>query len=407
MSETIPPPVPAVPAPPPVPGPPAVPTPTGPPAVPTPTGTTVPATTPPPAAPNVRTYACPGCGARVEFAAGTGALKCPYCGHEEAVAKPVRMIREHPISELAHRPRTALASHVWTCQKCGATTDSDALAKTCQFCGAPLVDAGLANKQIPPEAVLPFDVDRAGVRSALRTWIKSRRFAPRNFRSVSEAESLSGTYVPHWTFDADTRSDYDGQRGDYYWVTETYTTTVNGQSQTQTRQVRKTRWTYASGTVARAFDDVMVRGTTRLMDDHQDKLEPWPLERAVPYQPDYLAGYAALRYDVEPEDGLGVAKQEMAHVIADDCRRDIGGDEQRLHAVSTSYAHVMYKLVLLPVWVVAYIYAGKSWQVLVNGRTGEVIGSRPYSWWKISFAVLAALAVIAGIVVALVVSHRT
>ena len=96
----------------------------------------------------------------------------------------------------------------------------------------------------------------------------------------------------------------------------------------------------------------------------------------------------------------------MAKVIERDCRNDIGGDEQRLYNVSTSYADIMYKLVLLPVWVVAYLYGGKTWQVLVNGRTGEVIGSRPYSKLKIAAAVLAALIVIAAVVVALVVAHR-
>jgi DNA-directed RNA polymerase subunit RPC12/RpoP len=352
------------------------------------------------------TYACAGCGARVEFAPGTGALRCPYCQHEEAVIPAARTIQEHPFDELARRPRAALAAHVWSCQKCGATTDSDLLASKCQFCGAPLVDAGETNAQIAPEAVLPFEVDRAGVRSALREWVASRRFAPRNFRSVSEAESLSGTYVPHWTFDADTTSDYVGQRGDHYWETETYTTTVDGQTQTQTRQVMRTRWTHASGRVARAFDDVMVRGTARLIEEHQDKLEPWPLASAVAYQPEYLSGYSAVRYDVEPERGLAVAQQQMAKVIERDCRNDIGGDEQRLHNVSTSYADIMYKLVLLPVWVVAYLYGGKTWQVLVNGRTGEVIGSRPYSKAKIAAAVLAALIVIAAVIVALVVAHR-
>jgi hypothetical protein len=322
------------------------------------------------------------------------------------VVPAARTIQEHPFDELAQRPRTALAAHVWTCQKCGATTDSDLLASKCQFCGAPLVDAGDANEQIAPEAVLPFEVDRAGVRSALRGWVTSRRFAPRNFRSVSEAESLSGTYVPHWTFDADTTSDYVGQRGDHYWETETYTTTVDGQTQTQTRQVMRTRWSHASGRVARAFDDVMVRGTARLIEEHQDKLEPWPLTAAVAYQPEYLSGYSALRYDVEPENGLAVAKQQMDKVIERDCRNDIGGDEQRLNNVSTSYADVMYKLVLLPVWVVVYLYGGKTWQVLVNGRTGEVIGSRPYSKVKIVAAVLAALIVIAAVIVALVVAHR-
>jgi DNA-directed RNA polymerase subunit RPC12/RpoP len=361
-------------------------------------------TTPPTA--DDLTYPCAGCGARVEFAPGTTIMRCPYCQHEQAVIPAARTVREHAFAELAHKPRSAVAAHVLSCQRCGATSDSDALATRCQFCGSPLIADSNASQQIPPEAVLPFQVDRVGVRTALQAWVSSRWFAPKSFRKVSDAESLVGTYIPHWTFDAGTTSDYTGERGEHYWVTETYTTTVNGQTQTQTRQVQHTNWYPASGTVSRFFDDVMVRATVHVADEHQDKLEPWPLDQAVAYQPEYLAGYSALRYDVEPEAGLTVAKARMEPIIRSDCRDDIGGDEQRVHDVRTTYANITYKLMLLPVWVVCYLFAGRTWQVLVNGRTGEVIGQRPYSRWKIATAVLAGLAVIAAIVI-LIVAHRT
>ena len=54
---------------------------------------------------------------------------------------------------------------------------------------------------------------------------------------------------------------------------------------------------------------------------------------------------------------------------------------------------------LLPVWIAVYLYAGKNWQVLVNGRTGEVVGERPYSVVKIAAAVVAGLVVLAAVLV--------
>ncbi len=50
-----------------------------------------------------------------------------------------------------------------------------------------------------------------------------------------------------------------------------------------------------------------------------------------------------------------------------------------------------FKHVLLPIWMAAYKYNGKSFRFVVNGQTGKVQGERPYSAWKIAFAVLAAL----------------
>jgi DNA-directed RNA polymerase subunit RPC12/RpoP len=355
-------------------------------------------------------YACGGCGARVEFAAGTTVLRCPYCGHERQVAESGQHVTEHAFASLAVLPRKPVAEigkHRFRCEKCGAHTESDGLSEQCQFCGAPLVADELAPDLIVPEAVLPFAVDKAGVRTALQAWTSSRWFAPSALKKVSAAESLAGTYLPHWTFDANTESDYTGERGEHYWDTETYTETVDGQTVTRTRQVQRTRWYSARGTVARGFDDILVAATGHVTSQHLNALGPWPLGDAVAYTPDYLAGYQTLRYDTEPETGLETAKARMRPVIEADCRDDIGGDEQRVREVYTEYSDVTFKLLLLPVWIVCYLHAGRSFQVLVNGRTGEVLGERPYSIPKIAAAVAAAILALTLVILIVTMSrHR-
>jgi DNA-directed RNA polymerase subunit RPC12/RpoP len=354
-------------------------------------------------------YPCSGCGARVEYAPGTNALRCPYCGYEQQLAAPDRAVREHTYGELAQLPRKPVASvgaHAFRCTKCGAQTESNALADNCQFCGAALIADPSLGELIAPEAVLPFEIDRNGVRTALRRWTSSRWFAPSSLKRVTEAESVKGTYLPHWTYDARTESRYTGQRGEHYWDTETYTETVNGEQRTSTRQVQRTRWYPASGDVLRDFDDILVAATHHVPSKSLDRLDPWPLAQAMPYQPDYLAGYQALRYDVEPEAGLQVAKSRMAPVIEKDCRQHIGGDEQRVHSIDTRYFDIMFKLMLLPVWIASYVHAGRTYQVLVNGRTGEVIGQRPYSVGKIVAAILAAIAAVVVVILLLRLGHH-
>ncbi|MGZ4612798.1 MAG: hypothetical protein ACXV1K_06450, partial [Kineosporiaceae bacterium] len=89
-----------------------------------------------------------------------------------------------------------------------------------------------------------------------------------------------------------------------------------------------------------------------------------------------------------------------------DCRNDIGGDEQRVSSMDVRYADVMFKLVLLPIWIAAYLYAGRTFQVFVNAHTGEVVGERPYSFPKI-FAAVAAALVVLGVVVTLYVRSKS
>jgi hypothetical protein len=49
-----------------------------------------------------------------------------------------------------------------------------------------------------------------------------------------------------------------------------------------------------------------------------------------------------------------------------------------------------WRYVLLPMYVAAYHYGGKTYQVLVNGQNGEVSGQKPVAWWKIYAAIAAA-----------------
>ena len=100
---------------------------------------------------------------------------------------------------------------------------------------------------------------------------------------------------------------------------------------------------------------------------------------------------------MELNEGFDYAKQVMDGVIYRDIAFDIGGDHQRIHSVRTRHSHTTYKHCLLPVWSAAFRYHDQSYRFVINGRTGEVQGERPYSWWKISFAILMAVLLAGGI----------
>jgi hypothetical protein len=92
----------------------------------------------------------------------------------------------------------------------------------------------------------------------------------------------------------------------------------------------------------------------------------------------------------------------MQGVIAADIRADIGGDQQIIERMDVRHADTTFKHVLLPVWVAAFQFVGKPYGFVVNGRTGEVHGERPWSFWKIAGA--AALGVLLFVLLALLMS---
>ena len=138
----------------------------------------------------------------------------------------------------------------------------------------------------------------------------------------------------------------------------------------------------------------LVLASNSLPRKYADQLEPWDLENLLPFQDDYLAGFRTETYQVNLEQGFSLGKKIMDGRIQSAVRSDIGGDEQRVHSVDSNYSNISFKHLLLPVWIGAYRYQGKVFQFQVNARTGEVQGSRPWSWIKITLLVVMILTII-------------
>jgi DNA-directed RNA polymerase subunit RPC12/RpoP len=351
-----------------------------------------------------RRFPCQRCGAKLVFAPGTRVLRCEHCGSDNLIPQSEDDIRELDfrthLSALARQADVA-ETPVVKCTACAAEIERppQATAFACPFCGTDIVATATSKRAIKPKSLLPFRVTRAEAWASFRKWLKSLWFAPGALKRFARTDSrLSGLYVPYWTYDARTTSFYRGARGDDYYTTESYTTTENGKSVTKTRQVRRTRWTSVNGTVFNAFDDLLVLASESLPRRYAERLEPWDLARLVPYSDEYLSGFQAERYQVDLAAGFEVAREVMDDAIRENVRQDIGGDHQRIHSVKTQYDDVTFKHILLPVWLSAYRFKGRIYRFLVNARTGEVQGERPWSWIKITLLVVCLLAVAAAAV---------
>jgi len=275
-----------------------------------------------------------------------------------------------------------------SCPACGAeiSLPSHVAAQPCAFCTTPLVIAAAhAQRLLPPQALLPFRVTAATAGENFRAWLRGLWFAPSRLKDVARQEgALQGIYLPYWSYDCDTWSEYRGERGDDRQVVST---DASGKRQTRT----VTDWRPVSGQVGCRFDAVLARGSPSLSEEHGVALEPWDLDQMVPYQAHYLSGFAAEAYRVGVEEGFTEAQRRMQGTIESAVRSQIGGDHQRIHDLQTRYDDIGFKHLLLPLWISAYRFDGKLFRFLVNARTGEVQGERPWSAWKIAGAVLVIL----------------
>lgn len=347
---------------------------------------------------------CENCGASLVFVPGTHNLACEFCKTtSEIISKDDdTSIQSYDLIDFINSeelPDNTIQTNVVKCTSCGASTTLPAnqTSAKCPFCTAPLVlDIDSSQNLIKPHYVLPFTIDKKQALNNFTKWINSSWFAPSDLgkKSATNSSGLIGIYIPHWTFDSDTITSYTGKRGDYYYTTETYTEIVDGEERVCEREVRHTDWNWVSGEVETNFRDILISASSSVSQKYDEALQPWDMDQLVHFDERYLSGFRSEAYQLKPEDGFDIAKQEMEPDIRREILNDIGGDEQVIDSHESEYTNLGIKYILLPVWISSFNYNNKIYQFMVNANTGEVIGEKPKSWIKITLLILVILAVL-------------
>lgn len=350
-------------------------------------------------------FPCSKCGGLLIFKPATKHLNCEYCGQENRIEERLDEIQEYDfhqaLIELAQaKPVTEIPQI--QCDACGAGFKfaGSVHAGECPFCGTAIVTSTSQTKPITPKSLLPFKINEQEAEQQFQRWLKGLWFAPNKIKKYTDDDAkLIGVYIPYWTFDSATETSYLGARGDVYYVSKEVQTVRNGQTVTEIRQVPQTNWTPVRGRVVRFFDDVLVGASKSLPRQILDQLEPWDLASLEPYNESYLSGFTSEYYQVNLDQGFDEAKRKMDNVIYQDIAFDIGGDQQRVDQFNTRHNNTTYKHCLLPVWSAAFRFRQKAYRFVINGRTGKVQGERPYSYWKIAFAIIFGILAVGGLLI--------
>ena len=271
------------------------------------------------------------------------------------------------------------------CQSCQAISvfDASTVGRRCDFCGSTqLVPYQDSEDAFTPESLLPLKISEPQAREVIRRWYRRVWFAPNKLALEALTDTAKGVYLPYWTFDASAHATWTADSGTYYYTRE------GG------KDVRRVRWTPVAGELSHVFDDALVSASTGVNAGLLRGVEPFPTDGLVPYDPGYLAGWTVERYQVDLQTAAVRARQQMEAVLRQLCSNAVPGDTQRNLNVRATFTNQRFKHILVPVWLMTYTYAAKSYQVVVNGATGQVSGTRPWSWVKIALLVLAVVIVL-------------
>jgi ribosomal protein S27AE len=336
------------------------------------------------------TEKCPNCGANMTFNAETQMLSCGFCGSNI----PFEMSRaeEQCFTKLFEvQNEWASEAAVIECSNCGAKTviSKDELAQRCAFCGTDKVVASGAQSGMKPNAIVPFKftIEQAAVKAA--TWAKKKLFAPKAFKKCARPDDMKGLYSPAFTFSTLSRSRYHGRLGRRV----TTTRRVNGRTVTST----SIRWFNVNGIFDRSFEELLIQSSATIGNKTMKKLGAYETRQSKAFQSNFLLGFSAEQYARDGKECWEDAKGQIEAQLRQEIIKRYNCDVVQFLNISTGYANIRHKYVLLPVYVGHFNYKAKLYNFFINGFSGKVFGKTPKHPVKVGLAAALGLAVLAGI----------
>ncbi|MEG1710769.1 MAG: hypothetical protein RR054_02250 [Clostridia bacterium] len=336
---------------------------------------------------SINNFKCDSCGANMHYDAEAQGLKCDHCGKIKKLIFSGE-VTERDFSELAGAEIWKDGVKTVICSNCGAREvyRADEAAKVCPFCHSAMVLSTSDFSGIKPNVVIPFKVTPKDANLLCRKWLKKRFYAPRAFKKNIKLEGIQGLYYPVWTFDSQTMTDYDGVLG----RTVTRTRTVNGKTETYT----ETQYFHVSGKMFNMFDEIVVNGGKAIDDNTINKIK-FAKSEYVKFNDDFLAGYSANSYSIEPLDAWKIAEQKMREIIKNEIMNKHNASCVQSLNMRLFHEGKSFKYMLIPVYLSVAKYKEKLYRQFIHGTVGKVSGKTPISALKVIITVLLGLGLIA------------
>ena len=324
---------------------------------------------------NVMDNRCPSCNAPITYKPHLGKFKCDYCDNEYT-ADQLKTVEDATVSE----EQLNVEYVSYNCPDCGAQiiADETTSATFCLYCGNSSILKHKLSGEFKPNKIIPFKKEKSDAVVAFKNLSKGRPFMPRSFNSEANIEKISGLYIPFWLYD--------------FKVTANVSLNATKVKSWMTGDIMYTQTDYYDVYREGVFGYNMVPcdGSKKFANDIMNTIEPFDYKEMVDYNPAYLSGFLAERYDVSKDEAFPEARdrvlQSTEEQVLADCKgyssRTVNGKELNATAVDTKYA-------LLPVWMVNVKYNNEYYLFAMNGQTGEFIGNIPLDKKRVLYGTLA------------------
>ncbi len=285
---------------------------------------------------------------------------------------------ENPTSDSRAKQLTHAASHhTFDCTGCGASMSYDASAQAlrCPFCGSTKMEKREGVRAIQPDAVVPLSISRQQAESTLREWLGRGFWRPADAARAAHIGEITSVYVPYWVFEANT---------DTIWTADSSPAPPGSRGD----------WQPLSGSHRSQYQDILVGGSSILTPNETAAIAPFQLAGLVPGDQVDLENAIVEAFKVPRKLARPLARGAIESAELQACQRHVPNRVRNLK-VNVKIESMRGRPLLLPVWILAYRYKDHVHRVLINGQTGKIAGSAPFSYGKLSVVIMVVAALLA------------
>ncbi|TFG61371.1 MAG: hypothetical protein E4H36_10555 [Spirochaetales bacterium] len=273
------------------------------------------------------------------------------------------------------------------CKNCGARLqfNSSQVSMTCAFCSSEyfmeIPESEDEKKERQDAEIILFKFDKEQGKKIFSDWIKKGLFKPNDLTNTFKHKEFDGVYIPFYKVNADAVSNWNGR--DKFEV-------KSAEGDKPAVYEYKPR----SGTHGESYKD-FITATHGLDQNEVDRIQPFDDNDTKPYDQELLMGYKFENPGIKKDNAEEKSRERIRGWEKQACSSLC--DE--MNSVSTTISNLRSRLMMLPLWILVYLYKNKPFRVLINGQTGKIAGKKPVSGIKVLIFILIILAVIAAVAV--------